>query len=127
MHFVWATWDRLPLLTEQVREIAYQSIQAECRNLNADVLAMGGIQDHVHLLVRLPATISAATLANQVKGVSSHLINARRASEDTFKWQGGYAVFSLRAADIPYLQAYIANQEEHHKLGEVERGLELPD
>jgi len=127
LHFVWGAWDRLSLLTAKAQEIVYACIQAECVSLKSEVLALGGTEDHIHLLVRMPPNVSATELANQAKGVSSHLVNTRLSSEAFFKWQGGYAVFSVAEADLPRLRAYIANQEEHHRAGKVERALEYPE
>src|SRR5947209_2742512 len=74
IHLVWSTWDRLPLLTPELKATVYVCIQAECHALNTDVIATGGIEDHVHLLVRIPTTISIADLVKQIKGASSHLV-----------------------------------------------------
>ena len=61
LHFVWATWDRHPYLVEPLRSRVYGCIQGECGRLGADVIAIGGVEDHVHVLVRVPATIAPAT------------------------------------------------------------------
>ena len=74
LHLVWATWDRLPLISSERRDPIYACIQNECSELRCDVLGLGGIEDHAHLLVRFPTTVSVAQLAKQVKGASSHLI-----------------------------------------------------
>jgi REP element-mobilizing transposase RayT len=89
VHLIWSTWDRLPLISPELREAIHACIQAECRELKADVLALGGVEDHVHLLVRLPTTLPVATLAKQVKGAPSHLVTHRLEHQDGFKWQGG--------------------------------------
>src|SRR5438552_9082654 len=73
LHCVWATWDRLPLITPDIEEQIYASIAAKCNDLNCYVLAIGGVTDHVHLLVRFPTTLSVSTLAGEAKGASSHL------------------------------------------------------
>ncbi|HEX6799152.1 MAG TPA: IS200/IS605 family transposase [Ktedonobacterales bacterium] len=74
VHFVWATWDRLPLLSQEVERAAYRGIGAKCTELGAEVIALGGIEDHVHLLVHMPSTTSIAQFVGQVKGASAHLI-----------------------------------------------------
>src|SRR6188472_782208 len=62
VHFVWATWDRLPLITPQAEARIYNCIAAKCHELKCDPIAIGGIEDHVHLLVRLAPTVAPATL-----------------------------------------------------------------
>jgi putative transposase len=119
IHFVWGTWDRLPLLVGETEGRVYQSIQATCTSLGADVLALGGVADHVHLLARLPATLSAADLAKQVKGASAHLATHEIAPDRFFKWQGGYAAFSAGQGQLEAIRAYIAHQKEHRRLGSL--------
>ena len=118
-HFVWGTWDRLPLLVGETRRRVYHSIQATCVALGAEVLALGGVEDHVHLLTRLPTTLAPTELVKRVKGASSHLATHEVAPDRFFKWQGSYAAFSAGRDELDRLRAYIAHQEEHHRLGSL--------
>lgn len=68
VHLVWATWDRLPLITIPIQQEIYRAIGAKCEELHAELIALGGVEDHVHLLVRMPSTISIAEFSGQVKG-----------------------------------------------------------
>jgi len=126
LHLVWATWDRLPLLPAELRPAVYGCIQAECRQLDADVVAIRGTEDHVHLLVRISTTISVAQLVKQVKGSSSHLVNRRLTSEGTFKWQGGYGAFTVSKRNVPLVREYILRQEDHHRDHETIAAYEPP-
>ena len=118
VHLVWATWDRLPLLTPNRQAQAYRAIGAKCQELRADVLAIGGVEDHVHLLVRLPATVAIADLVKNIKGSSGHLL-AKQAGPAgaSFKWQGAYGAFSVAPRDLDAVADYIAHQRQHHALG----------
>jgi REP element-mobilizing transposase RayT len=115
VHLVWSTWDRLPLLTEPLRSEVYDLIQAECTRQRADVIALGGVEDHVHLLARVPATIAPAQLVKQVKGVSSHAVNHASGVHQSFKWQGAYGAFSVSKRHVPMIESYVRRQEEHHR------------
>jgi putative transposase len=75
LHLVWATWDRLPLITTDIERSLYRQLESEARKLECSVLAIGGIEDHLHMLVSIPATIRIADLVKQLKGVSSHFVN----------------------------------------------------
>jgi REP element-mobilizing transposase RayT len=86
---------------------------------------MGGMPDHVHLLLQIPATIAVADIARMVKGVSSTL--ARKELETHFKWQNNYAAFSISRSYINRVVAYIANQEQHHTSGTVWKEWEETD
>ena len=120
VHLVWSTWDRLPVLTEDIRARVYGCIQAECAALNAEAIAIGGVADHVHLLARFPATLSIAALTKQVKGASSHLAAQEARPGAFFKWQGGYSAFTIAKADVPRIRNYILNQEQHHREGNLD-------
>ena len=114
LHLIWSTWDRQPVLTSDIEAHVYSCIRTECLELKIEVLEIGGTQNHVHLLVRVPATLSIATLAKQVKGASSHLVTHKYKRPYEFKWQGAYAAYSVSRSMLPRVKAYIANQKVHH-------------
>ena len=124
VHVVWSTWDRLPLLTEEVSRRVYHTIGAKCQELGVQVLAIGGVEDHVHLLFRLPATLSLADAVKHLKGVSSHLITHDLAPDQFFKWQGAYGACSVSPRHLPLVSDYIARQKEHHRAGSLITRLE---
>ena len=124
LHLVWATWDRLPLITPELQGPIYSCIQAECADLRCEVLAIGGIEDHVHLLVRFPTTVTIAQIAKQVKGASSHLVAQKLDPMAGFKWQGAYGAFTVSRGDLDRVTRYIANQREHHRAESLMNELE---
>jgi REP element-mobilizing transposase RayT len=115
----------MPILTPEISDQVYRCIQAECRQLNVDVGAIGGTEDHVHVLVRVPATLSVAALVKQAKGSSSHLVNKIIKPDSEFKWQGAYAAFTVSKSLVPIVRVYINNQEEHHRRGTTDKDLEI--
>ena len=119
LHVVWATWDRLPLITPAIEPRLYAAIAEKCRELKCIPLAIGGIADHVHLLVQLHTTVSVARLAKEVKGSTSHLVTHEIAPGQFFKWQGTYGAFTLRKSEVPVVQAYIERQKEHHAVDDL--------
>jgi len=125
IHLVWSTWDRLPLLTEAIREAAYACIIYECTQLGAKVICIGGIEDHVHLLVELPATVCVADLVKQIKGSSSHKIGHEVCGGSGFRWQGTYAAFSVSKSVGRTVKAYIQNQGQHHRDGTTDKDMEF--
>jgi len=120
MHLTWSTWDRLPLITKIIQSRLYASIASKCRQLKCEPLAIGGMEDHVHLLVRLHPAVAIATLVKEVKGTSSHLVTHEITPGDLFKWQGGYVAFTIRKEDVLRLKTYIENQELHHSEGSLQ-------
>jgi REP-associated tyrosine transposase len=126
VHLIWATWDRLPLLTGEVERRVYRCMEDTCRELGAEVLALGGVEDHVHMVVRLPATLAVADLVKRLKGASSHLATYEIAPDAFFKWQGGYAAFSASIRLLPALCDYVRGQKEHHRAGTLIPAYEPP-
>jgi REP element-mobilizing transposase RayT len=127
LHLVWATWDRHPFLADpELRRRVYACLLAECTRMGADLLAVGGVEDHVHVLVRPPATIAPASLVKQMKGASSHLVNEVIRPPFFFKWQGGYGAFSVSRRHVPFIRRYIERQEDHHRERRLFDVLELP-
>lgn len=128
-HLVWAIWERLPLITPDIEPMLYTAIAAKCRELGAEPLAIGGLSDHVHLLVRFPRSLTLATLTQEVKGASSHLVTHKLKSGEFFKWQGGYGAFTVSLEAVPAVREYIQNQKKHHAAGtwriELERTEEV--
>lgn len=126
LHLVWCTWDRHSLLTAERMPVVYRAIQWECKALGCDVIAIGGMDDHVHLLVRVPPSVAPATLAKQVKGGSSHVVNPAHGCRAEFRWQRGYGVFSVSPQHVERIRRYVLNQEEHHREGRTAEFLEPP-
>jgi putative transposase len=114
VHYVWATWNRGAFLTEEVEGRIYDCVSKKCAELNCLPLAIGGTEDHVHVLVRLNSMVSVAQLAHDVKGSSSHLTTHRLAPDAPFKWLGTYGAFSVSENEVNRVQAYIKMQKEHH-------------
>jgi len=127
VHVVWATWDRSPLLLGEVKNIAYQCIERECQKMKARVIAIGGVEDHMHLLVDMPPTLPIASLMKQVKGSSAHFVHNRPGGGAFFKWQGAYAAYSVSYRDVPHVIAYIQNQEHHHRNRSEVADMEIPE
>jgi putative transposase len=124
VHLVWATWDRQPLLVAGIREQVHRAIWAEASRLGAQMFAVGGVEDHVHVLIRIPATVSLAQMVKQLKGSSSHLTN-HELLHGGFKWQGGYGAFSVAERALPRVRDYVLRQEEHHRDGTIHPAAEL--
>lgn len=80
----------------------------------------------MHVLVRLPTTVTLAGLVQQMKGASSHLATHRLGSSEGFKWQGAYAAFSVSGFLLPPVRDYILNQKEHHHGNTHLEEMELP-
>jgi len=119
IHLVWATWDRLPLLTPDIERRVFRNVESEAIGMGCKVLALNGMPDHVHLVVTIPSTVTIADLVKQVKGVSSHFVNETLKPEATFKWQGSYGAFSVSRWDVDNVVGYVKGQKAHHAAVEL--------
>ena len=124
LHLVWATWDRLPLIRPDLQRPIYGCIQDQLRKHRCDVVAIGGIEDHVHVLTRFPTTICIADLVKHAKGASSNLVTREVDRGSFFKWQGYYGAFTIAKTHVTRVRSYILRQEEHHRTGRLSPELE---
>jgi len=114
VHLVWATWDRLPLISPEMESRLLGALRDKCDELGCQCLAAATVADHVHLVVRHPASLSVAELVGQLKGSSSHLANHLRGSSGDFRWQGSYGAFSVSSRNLAAATAYVLGQKQHH-------------
>jgi REP element-mobilizing transposase RayT len=116
LHIVFSTKERRPFLHNQaILDETYHFLGGICNNLGCQVLRVGGVADHVHILCRLTRTISVAELVKELKRESSHWLKTKSTDLAEFFWQGGYGAFSVSPGHIEALLDYIAKQEEHHR------------
>ena len=119
MHFVWATWNHEPVITEAIERELFRYIRGICSDSNCPVIAIGGMPDHIHLLVSLSNTVTVADLMEKVKGGSSRFASNSLAPDGWFKWQGSYGAFSVSSHEKRKVVHYIENQKRHHAEGVV--------
>ena len=124
LHLVWSTWDRKELIRPDLCQAIYGCIQEQAQKRRCDVLAIGGMSDHVHLLVRQHPTVSVSELVQHVKGASSHLVTQELDPGGFFKWQGYYGAFTISKRQVDDVRDYILRQEEHHLGGTLIQTLE---
>jgi REP element-mobilizing transposase RayT len=79
------------------------------------VYEIGGVEDHVHLLLSLPRTLTISNLLEDIKKISSKWMKDNAKGLKYFGWQNGYGVFSVSESVKEKVIEYIQNQKEHHK------------
>ncbi len=119
-HLVWATKKRTPLITEDIESDLHGYIIGKADSLRCVTHAVGGIEDHLHLLVSIPPKLSLSDFVNQIKGSSSHYVNHNFENyRKKFSWQRGYGVFSLGRKQLPEAEDYVVSQKQHHSEGNL--------
>ncbi|HEY89956.1 MAG TPA: IS200/IS605 family transposase [Thermoflexia bacterium] len=116
-HFTWSTKKRMLWIAPAWEKRLYRVIAAKADQLHVLVHAIGGIEDHIHLVVSVPPSIKLATFAGQIKGNSSHFINHELDLDFTFSWQTSYGVVSFGQKRLPLVVEYVRHQREHHSVG----------
>ena len=111
-HFVWATKNRLPLITSDAEEVLFGYLIGKAHDMKSVVHAVGGIEDHMHLVVSVPPSITLSDFAGRLKGSSSHRMN--EILDDAFAWQGGYGVVSFSERELRWVVEYANGQKQHH-------------
>jgi|SRR5579871_4200644 len=111
LHATFSTKDRRPFLTSDIRSQMHAYLAEVTKRLDCPAIEIGGVEDHVHLLVRFARTCSIADWMREVKSVSSTFGKQRLSG---FAWQNGYGVFSVGTDAVSDVARYVSNQEEHH-------------
>jgi REP element-mobilizing transposase RayT len=121
VHCVFSTKDRRKLISPELATRLYPYFGGIARELKMNLLAVGGMPDHVHLLFTLPSTLAISKAIQLLKGSSSKWIHDTFPEHQLFEWQRGYGAFSIGTNDIERTVAYIKNQSEHHQVRSFEQ------
>lgn len=124
MHIVFSTKGRRKLIAPEIRDRLHAYLGGIARDNDMKSLAVGGIDDHVHMLVSIPATTSLAKAVQLIKGGSSKWVHDTFPSMKDFAWQEGYGAFSIGVSGVDDTIAYINHQDEHHRVKTFEEEFE---
>jgi putative transposase len=109
---VFAVQGRQSLIKSEWKEELYKYITGIVTNHDQKLLAIGGIENHIHILIGLKPNCEISKLVQEIKANSSRFINKRQFVKGKFSWQEGFGVFSRSQLDV--VIKYIENQEKHH-------------
>jgi len=107
---VFSTKNREPLITAPIRENLHKYIGGIVRGEGGALLEIGGIPDHVHLVVRFKSEPSVATMIKILKSKSSKWLNEQPKRPGRFEWQRGYAAFTVSVSQLEKVRAYVRNK-----------------
>jgi putative transposase len=112
-HIIFSTKDRHPYINSTIEPNLFEYIGGIVRNLEGSIIAINGMPDHLHLIVRASKKVSDTEFMRRLKGSSSKWMSEQGIKG--FQWQGGYGWFSVSAKDLDAAVTYVENQKAHHK------------
>ena len=114
-HLVWSTTERRPLLPSQSKHRVFEYLAGAAKTAECLPVQIGGMPDHVHLLLAIPPKHAVSHIVRDIKICSTKWIKSVLPDSQSFAWQEGFGSFSVSASQKEAVMQYIANQEEHHK------------
>lgn len=114
LHIVFATSERRPMIPRNVLPELHAYIGGVAKNIEAVPVIVGGVEDHVHALVRIAPSQTPSDVVGKLKANSSRWM--REHIDSRFGWQRGYGAFSVSRSNEAIVARYIARQAEHHAL-----------
>jgi putative transposase len=115
-HCVFSTKDRRKTIDAELQSRLWPYLGGIARDNKMKALAIGGVEDHIHLLLSLPSTTTVAMAMQLLKGGSSKWIHDTFRDKDDFAWQEGYGAFTIGISQMNDTKRYIENQAEHHRV-----------
>lgn len=115
-HMMFSTKDRTPWIVPEIEDRIWSCMRGIARKNEIKPLQIGGDDDHVHLLLGAPPTISIDKVAQLMKEGSSAWIHDTFPDLRPFAWQDGYGAFSISKSSVPEVRAFILNQRDHHRV-----------
>jgi len=112
-HVVFGTKHQRPLMAAEWRPRLHAYLGGAAKTLEVVPEAIGGVADHVHLLLGMRATHRLADVMREVKRTSSSWVHETIGEKD-FEWQDGYGAFTVSVSLLETVRNYIVHQEEHH-------------
>lgn len=113
-HIIFSTKYRDPLIDVSLQDRLYKYMGGIIRAQNGHLIAIGGIEDHVHILASLSSTKAIADSIRELKANTSKWVNELPERKDRFEWQKGYGAFTVSYSQLESVSCYIQNQHAHH-------------
>lgn len=103
------------LINPEIEENIWALVAETAKTHGMVARRVGGIENHIHVLLDIPKTLSLSEAMKRLKGGSSNAINKSGLIKTHFGWQDGYSAYTVSSSAVPDVIAYIANQREHHR------------
>lgn len=109
VHIVFSTKQRRKLIPKESQSRLWSYLAGVCKRHNIFVHEIGGMEDHTHMLIEIPLTVSFSDAIQVIKTSSSRWMGRH------FAWQRGFGVFGVSASNMDAVIRYVRTQEAHHR------------
>ena len=114
-HLIFSTKNRQPFLDDAIRSRVHAYLATTIRDMDCPWVVVGGVADHVHILFDIGKMHAPVKFVERVKRASSKFVKTLGTEYQKFFWQRGYGMFSVSPILRDEAEAYVRNQEEHHR------------
>lgn len=114
-HLIWSTKYRKNLILPKMMPDLFAYMAGTIKNNEGALLEIGGIENHLHLLIEVSNLDKFTMIVRNVKTSSSHWLKKNFPECKNFSWQDGYGSYTVSYSQIENVRKYIQNQAEHHK------------
>jgi putative transposase len=126
VHFMFSTKNRVKHISPKIEKRVWNYIAGIAKRMGIEPLMIGGTDDHVHLLLKLPPDLSISFVMQKLKSISSKWMNDTFYPQHRiFRWQAGYAAFGVSYRQVDKVKSYIQNQRLRHKAISTEEEFNL--
>ena len=115
-HLIFSTKNREPWISHDIEERIWKFLGGIARENGMKALQIGGMPDHVHVILGLPPTQTVSKTMQLLKGGSSKWIKETFPRMRGFGWQDGYGAFTVSKSNLPEAIKYVQDQREHHRV-----------
>ena len=102
------------IVTTYERDL-YSYILGFVDNIGGHLYRIGGMPDHVHILVSLPPSLAMSKFVQDLKVATSKWLKTNTNFPHFAGWSKEYAGFTYSMRDRDMIVNYIARQKEHHR------------
>lgn len=127
VHIIWSVHNREPLLTKPIRTILFSQMQKRAGEKGIHVLAVNGVEDHVHTLLQLHPAQNLSQVVKSIRTDAVDWLNETKLISSPFQWEEPYAALSVNPSTLKQVSDFIGRQEEYHKTKTLESELEVFD
>lgn len=113
-HIVFRTKNSLDTIPEKHEKELYAYIMGIANNKKSKLYRIGGVPNHIHMLVDIHPSFPVTDFRKELKCYSSKWLSTKSNFPDFTGWAVSFAAFSYNINDKQTIINYIINQKEHH-------------